>query len=150
VWIYSSGLDPLDSLDKKNFQVAIDIKTSLRPGGRASLLFAGTPGYFGERKFVDLLGKNDRKIATGQPNYQEYIGEWNSSFYPGHNKWNTSYSIGSLKPDMVAQSWGAVASQNFSRWGYQFSCLNETDRGYFYKTSSDLVNWSELHACERP
>jgi hypothetical protein len=149
VWAYSSGRDPLDSLDRSNYQTAQDMKNLLKPSGSATLLFAGTPGYFGERKFVDLLGKNDRRIANSPPNYEEFVGEWNSSFYPGHNKWDSEYSIGHLQPDMVAQSWGTIASENFYAWGYQMYCLNGADRGYYFKKSSKFVIWKKLHSCER-
>jgi hypothetical protein len=47
---------------------------------------------------VDLLGKSDRVIARTAR--REGVG-----FYPGHDKWDYAYSIGSLGPDVVAQLW---------------------------------------------
>ena len=60
---------------------------------------AGQIPYFSRRKTVDLLGRNDEKIAKGQPVV---------AFRPGHNKWNYNYSILELKPDIVADEWGEV------------------------------------------
>ena len=45
---------------------------------------------------VDLLGKNDRVVATG-PHRGDFV--------PGHTKWDYAHSIGDLRPDLVVQLW---------------------------------------------
>ncbi|MNL80394.1 hypothetical protein D3C87_2072350 [compost metagenome] len=43
-----------------------------------------------------------------------------AEFFPGHNKWNFAYSIGELKPDLVAQYYESEANNaDMVRWGYQ-------------------------------
>ena len=57
---------------------------------------AGASQYFSGRSMVDLYGKSDKHIAKGP------IAT--DAFKPGHNKWDLVYSVGRLKPDVVAQS----------------------------------------------
>ncbi len=72
---------------------------------------AGAAPYFAGRRAIDLLGKSDPAIAKGTPA---------TKFYPGHNKWNYDYSIGKLKPDLVAALWKATAADTnmMTNWGY--------------------------------
>jgi hypothetical protein len=65
-----------------------------------AVAWAGAIPYFSHRPTIDLLGKSDRVIATGER--QPTIG-----FFPGHDKWDYGYSIGQLRPDVVAQLWHA-------------------------------------------
>ena len=60
-----------------------------------------------------MLGKSDRVIAT--QDRQPAI-----AFLPGHDKWDYGYSIGQLRPDVVAQMWHAtpVDFQAIESWGY--------------------------------
>ncbi len=65
-----------------------------------AVTWAGAIPYFSHRPTIDLLGKSDRVIATRER--QPTIG-----FLPGHDKWDYAYSIGQLRPDVVAQLWHA-------------------------------------------
>ena len=109
-----------------------------------AVIFAGAPIYFSNRPAIDLLGKNDAYIANLKPNFDDFVGEWNSSFYPGHNKWDLNYSIGYLKPDMVAQSWGKTSVQDL---GYEKFCLIGTSRSYFFNSKSKNLRWNKLEYC---
>jgi hypothetical protein len=66
-----------------------------------AVTWAGAIPYFSHRPTIDLLGKSDRVIATRER--QPAIG-----FFPGHDKWDYGYSIGQLRPDVVAELWHAV------------------------------------------
>jgi hypothetical protein len=74
--------------------------------GRATVavVWDGAIPYFAERPAMSLLGKNDRKIAH-EPMRTASGGKRLVAFYPGHLKWDYGYSIGELKPDVVAQLW---------------------------------------------
>lgn len=61
---------------------------------------AGTTPYFLDRRIIDGLGKCDRRIAHGPTRFE-------TGFRPGHSKWDYNYSIGVLKPDIVAEIWPA-------------------------------------------
>ncbi len=56
-----------------------------------ALHWAGTTAYFAERPAVDVLGKSDRHIARLSVD----------RFSPGHSKWDWSYVIHSLRPDVI-------------------------------------------------
>lgn len=67
-----------------------------------AVVWAGAPVYYSNRPAVDLLGKNDRRIAKMEPPLTE-PGTWNEKFVPGHNKWDFDWSIATLKPDLIFQ-----------------------------------------------
>lgn len=67
------------------------------PDARIAIVWAGAPAYYSGRPMIDLLGKNDRHVAEGPTR----AGLW----VPGHTKWDYGYSIGELRPDLVAQLW---------------------------------------------
>ena len=143
-WLQSGARDGLDTFDQQSYQIALDIKEVLSKDGRVAVIFAGAPIYFSNKPGIDLLGKNDTYIANLKPNFDDFVGEWNSSFYPGHNKWDFNYSIGYLKPDMVAQSWGKTSVQDL---GYEKFCLIGTSRSYFFNSKSKNLWWNKLEYC---
>jgi len=73
-------------------------------GATIGLVWAGTIPYFAHRPGIDLLGRNDRKIAHEQPHIRAQYRWW-LEFWPGHNKWDYGYSIGEQAPDVVMQTW---------------------------------------------
>ena len=71
-----------------------------------ALHWAGTTAYFAERPAVDVLGKSDRHIARLSVD----------RFSPGHSKWDWSYVIHSLRPDVILDvSRGLGARRDFRR-----------------------------------
>ena len=68
------------------------------------VVWAGAIPYFAERTAVDFLGKNDSTIAHLPMVFLAGQSKW-LAFYPGHLKWDYSYSIARLKPDVVVQCW---------------------------------------------
>ena len=77
-----------------------------------AVTWGGAIPYFSRRPAIDLLGKSDRIVATRsrQP----------IAFNPGHDKWDYAYSIGQLRPDVVAELWHATPSDvaAIESWGY--------------------------------
>ena len=78
-----------------------------------AVTWAGAIPYFSHRSTIDLLGKSDPVIATGKR--QPSIG-----FNPGHDKWDYDFSIGRLRPDVVAELWHPSDRdlQAIERYGY--------------------------------
>jgi hypothetical protein len=78
-----------------------------------AVTWAGAIPYFSHRPTIDLLGKSDRVVAAGarQPA---------AGFEPGHDKWDYGYSIGHLRPDVVADLWHASEDdvRAIEGWGY--------------------------------
>jgi hypothetical protein len=75
-----------------------------------AVVWAGAIPYFSKRRAIDVLGKNDRVIAHG-PSHRP--------FAPGHSKWNTEYSIGRLRPDVIAQYWSEDDARYALALGYR-------------------------------
>jgi hypothetical protein len=77
-----------------------------------AVTWAGAIPYFSRRPAIDLLGKSDPIVAKRprQP----------IAFSPGHDKWDYRYSIGQLRPDVVAELWYASESDMaaIEGWGY--------------------------------
>ncbi|TKJ37582.1 hypothetical protein CEE37_13795 [candidate division LCP-89 bacterium B3_LCP] len=109
--VHSSAMElllinpPLYVSDNKQMvEKALLVKDITEPQAKTAITWAGAFPYFSNRPVVDLLGKNDRKIAhlpmRSDPNKSPQ-----TAFYPGHMKWDYEYSIGELKPDIVLQTW---------------------------------------------
>lgn len=132
--------------DARQTRLGQDLKRATEPGARIAVLYAGSVSYYAERAAIDLLGKSDRRIATGPPS-QEGELDVNLNFHPGHNKWDFNYSIGDLKPDVVADIWrGDEVAQRLKTWGYAEVCLADGTSIYVRSVSSK-VRWGELSSC---
>jgi arabinofuranosyltransferase len=93
-WIRHGAAHADDDATMTRAGVAVRNATSER--ATIAVVWAGAIPYFAHRTTIDLLGKNDVRIAHEQPR---------TVFFPGHNKWDYDYSIGELKPDIVLQLW---------------------------------------------
>ena len=86
-------------------------------GGHATIAAAaaGAIPYWAGGTAVDLLGLSDARVAHEDPHP--------GPLRPGHMKWDLAYSIGELRPDVVAtlpQTTPAVEAQLVA-WGYVHS-----------------------------
>jgi len=79
-----------------------------RPKASIAVTWAGAIPYFSNRYTVDLLGKNDRRIAREEVRMVPSVAKY-TDFLPGHMKRNYAYSIGVLKPDVIVQLWKSAA-----------------------------------------
>jgi hypothetical protein len=88
---------------------ALVIEKVTQPQARVALVWDGALKYFCGRPGVSILGKNDRRVAREK---MRTVGGVSAlvAFYPGHLKWDYAYSIGDLKPDLVAQLWHEAES----------------------------------------
>jgi hypothetical protein len=84
------------------------------PGATIAVVWAGAPIYYARRDGIDLLGKMDPVIAHG-PHHP------GAPMYPGHDKWDFGYSIGTRRPDLIAQyAWFTAADiDRFVGAGYE-------------------------------
>ena len=130
--------------DYKKTIEGYEIKAATKPGARVAVSWAGAPGYYSERYMIDLLGKSDRYIAHSQPVRNLSANAWNRDFYPGHNKFDYSYSIGQLNPDIVVD---LVSDFNLNKVGYLEYCT-ATGRSLYVKVDSKLVDFDQLLECE--
>lgn len=109
-WIAHNGHHVHD--DEQMSRYGLALRRETLPTAQIAVVWAGAIPYFSHRAAVDLLGKNDRTVAhlpARRP------------FWPGHSKWDYAYSIGRLRPDVVAQLWKPTPADraSLSRWGYR-------------------------------
>lgn len=93
-------------------RVGLLIRDSTDPRARIAVTAAGSTPYFSERPTVDILGKCDSRIAR-LPRVR--------AFMPGHDKRDLDYSLGVLRPDIVAHYWRPRpdAARAFAAYGYE-------------------------------
>ena len=76
----------------------------MRPGALVAVVWAGIPSYFTDYRMADVLGYNDRVVAHG-PAMLLLSAATARAFQPGHMKWNYDYLLGTLRPDIVFETW---------------------------------------------
>ena len=100
---------PLHVIDNINMVERARLVTEItRPQASIAVTWAGAIPYFSNRYTVDLLGKNDRRIAREEVRMVPSVAKY-TDFLPGHMKRNYAYSIGVLKPDVIVQLWKSAA-----------------------------------------
>lgn len=136
-----AGIGVSEDAEMVGFGIALREATA--PEAVVAIVWAGNIAYYSDRSVIDLLGKSDSIIARLNPQ----ISRW-QDLYPGHNKWDYAYSVGVLRPDIVAQTYGLSDSdrKNFASWGYRTWCLSS--RSVWIKDSSDSVLYEHFVASD--
>ena len=88
---------------------ALLLRDATRSDATVAVVRAGTILYFADRYSIDILGKSDRQIAREPVTMSSGRGRF-VEFRPGHMKFDYAYSIGRLRPDVIAQLWSPVAT----------------------------------------
>jgi hypothetical protein len=111
-WWHSNAASQHDDVAWARYGQALRGATS--PSATIAVSSAGNIAYFDDRQSVDLLGKSDRLIAHLPPVYV------NGYFLPGHSKRDLAYSVGRLRPDVVAELFGPSPAdfRSLRSWGY--------------------------------
>ncbi len=108
-----------------------------------AVVWAGAAPYFSEREAIDLLGKSDFKIAHEQMHFEPTLIARSFGFWPGHLKWDYSYSIGQLQPDVVLQLWAASAD-SIPDLVRGYVPVNVDGFTWYVRRNSDHVLWAKL------
>lgn len=96
--MFGHRLQPLHAPDiSDNVIAALWLRAACPPGTSVAVIWAGALPYFSGLNAIDLFGKCDRRIARTA----SHARRW-QSFIPGHDKYDFSYSIDTLAPDVVA------------------------------------------------
>ncbi len=135
--------DPLELFENVTMvQASTLLDTITTPDARVLVAFAGALPYFSDRCFIDLLGKNDKTVArmearaTVDPNGK-------TTYTPGHSKWNYSYSIGELQPDVIFQLW--IASDEARPFLDARYCAVELQhRTVYLRRGSRAIRWETV------
>lgn len=128
-------------------QRSLVLREATDPQAVIATAWAGAPGYYSERSMVDLLGKSDSFIANSEPR-KPNDAFWLQPIYPGHNKWNYSWSIGKLRPDVALMDWVVTDAdqQDMLTWGYDQFCLRDGYRVWL-RLDSRLVDFTRFESC---
>lgn len=95
---------------EQSLRAALILQKNSAPTARIAVAQAGVLPYFSERPCIDLLGKCDRFIAKGPntpPANPPFVFLQNAPLpycWPGHTKFNYTYSLREPMPDLV-QLW---------------------------------------------
>lgn len=136
------------SADLAKMGEGLEIAAVTRPGAIILVAWAGNPVYFSERPALDLLGKNDSKIARMSPP-DPVPGTFNEKFIPGHNKWSFQTSVVEGRPDLIFQFMDHPGErESLKLLGYQARCLPNSHTEVYVAESSLLVNFEKLVSCE--
>lgn len=104
---------------------------------------AGALAYYSDRPAIDILGKSDAHVASARSR---------GAFRPGHNKWDYPYSIGRLRPDVVAQLFkpNPADIELLRDSGYRNVCVrvDHSTRGMWVRRDSKWIRWDALQAAQ--
>lgn len=119
--------------DAQMVRYGLALRQATATDATVAVTWAGALSYYSHRPTIDLLGKCDPVIAASTPPI--------AAFIPGHNKWDYSYSIGRLRPDVVAQLWFHDAADLLAlrSWGYE-----PVAPGVWVRADSTLVDRATL------
>ena len=128
--------------NKKMVALGLKIKELTTRDAKVAVVWAGAIPYFSERPAIDLLGKSDRKIAHEKMRIIPSVSRYKATaFYPGHLKFNYDYSIGELKPDVIAQLWYfSEEAQPYLDEDYQDIVLDEGLGVIFLRKNSPHIS----------
>jgi hypothetical protein len=127
-WMINNA--PMHRTDIQRVQLGLRLQSNTDPSAVIAVHAAGQIPYYSQRTTIDLLGKSDPFIAKGPPA---------AFFMPGHNKWNYEYSIGVLKPDVIADNFFKLHSFMESDTEYI-----ELPNGIYVRKDSTLVDITGL------
>jgi hypothetical protein len=108
------------------------------------VITAGNIPYFSERTSIDLLGKSDPVIAREPARINSTLFQ-PGNYRPGHNKWNYAYSIGELKPDVVAQIWDGTDGEA-APYLADYVQIKIDGIPYYFRLDSPYILWDQLPA----
>jgi hypothetical protein len=129
----------------QDVETALALRTTTSPAATFTVTRAGTMPYFADgRPAIDLLGKTDRYVAHEPMRpYASGLGRF-TEFRPGHMKFDYSYSIGQLRPDVIVQLWTHTDEGVRSELHAQYRPVRLGGRCVYLRTESDRVMWERI------
>ncbi|UCD29634.1 MAG: hypothetical protein JSV03_03905 [Planctomycetota bacterium] len=117
-----------------------------KPSAKVAVRWAGAIPYFCNLPAIDCLGKNDKQIAR-----LEIEPDPGARFYrkahPGHMKWDYTYSLGELAPDVIANTVGMPPEAKDYLAGV-YSSSPKYGGLVCFRKGSEAVLWDKLQAAE--
>jgi hypothetical protein len=135
---YRDGAGNVEN-DRRMSRLGLSIRELTPPDTVIAVVWAGAIPYFAHRQSIDLLGKNDARIARSKPHP--------GFFLPGHTKWDLKYSVGELRPDLIVNGWILTphSADYFRKLGYRPA----PTRIGFFATPELIREFRSRHAQQR-
>ncbi len=134
--------DTADDSNEDMVRRAVLIDRFTDPDAAVAVVWAGSLPYFADRYAIDLLGKNDPKIAFENMHTESAVAK-SKGFWPGHLKWDYDYSIGQLKPDVVVEVW-ALDPQTIPALQRDYLPARFGGYHWYLRRGSPHIRWSAL------
>jgi len=128
--------------DKYMVKVGLKLKEVTTPDAKIAVLWAGAIPYFSDRFSIDFLGKTDAFVSHLPARVTTY-----KDFHPGHNKYNYDYSIGKLRPDVIAQLFNQKEAFPWLIKYYKALDINKardkSGRTMYFRKDSQNIFWDK-------
>ena len=119
--------------------IGLTLREVLEPGARIAVGGAGIIPYFSDLYAVDYLGKNEKKIARGEPDLV-HVRKPPMRYFPGHVKYALNYTFDTYAPDFM--EYVAFGGERLRDEALN-ALIEVPDLGYF-RANSPQVRWSRL------
>lgn len=140
-WTFQKKL-PLRDGAERFTRVGLALSRVVDPQAIIAVVTAGCVPYYSDLESIDLLGKNDPIVAEGPMRINSSLFDI-GNFRPGHNKWDYEYSIGQLKPDVIAQLWEET-EKDFAPFADQYTLYYINDLPFYVRNDSEQIIRDEL------
>ena len=128
-------------------RIALALKQIATPNASIAVVAAGAIPYFTDLPTIDLLGKSDAYVARLDSHLPQAPLAQLTSFRPGHSKWDYSYSLGELQPDIVVQLWeDADQAQAFL---HEYKVVEVNGWTFTVKDDSPNILWENATLVEQ-
>ncbi len=127
---------------EKYIRTALILEDITQPGAKIAVTAAGTvPYYLPDRYFIDLLGKTDQVIARQRIKSPVSLAGI-ADVRPGHMKWDYSYSVGELEPDVIVQLW-EEDYKSAEPYLAEYELVTIGGLPFYLRKDSPLVVWDQ-------
>ena len=125
-WVSYNAIHVYDDMNMTFLGCSISLNTT--SDTKIAVNWAGAVPYFSNRYSIDLSGKMDKWIAKSKPATKK--------FWPGHNKWNYTYSIETYHPDIFVE----YEPKHLPEYGYKYL----ENRGYEMFANDFYINKNSI------
>jgi hypothetical protein len=129
----------------KYTEVGLALRDLTTSSASVAVVWAGSTPYFAERTAVDLLGKSDRRIAHEPVRPEVFTGKDPLiAYYPGHSKWDFSYSLGDLRPDAVVGWEDSTIPEGMPDTAGDYVLARVANHPVYLRRDSPELHWEQL------
>ncbi len=130
---------------RNHVRKAVALEKGITKEAKVAVVWAGIVPYFIDNECIDILGKNDPRIArlAGTPPSAASPGPYE----PGHVKVDYAYSIGELRPDVIVELWNRK-EEAFAAMGEDYMRGTIGGQAFYFRKGSPEVRWDNVHDVE--